>query len=105
VRTRPEACPPGYYVRVIAAAYHTFRVPPALEISARPDWPAFGMSGANIDGSKTEPWMQTHARDMFVATVPRRGGDAGNIRCPELATGRVVSAGVMERGRVDYFGR
>jgi hypothetical protein len=46
-----------------------------LSISARHDWPAFRMSGANMDGmdgSKTEPWMQTHAGDMFVATIPRQ---------------------------------
>jgi hypothetical protein len=63
----------GYYRhRRLSAAYPTFHVPPALEISARHDWPALGMSGTNANGRKTEPWMQTHAGDMFVATVPRQ---------------------------------
>ncbi|KAF7341211.1 hypothetical protein MVEN_01856500 [Mycena venus] len=63
----------GFYQhRRLSAAYPTHRVPPALEISARHDWPAFGMTGGNSDGSKRESWRQTHAGDMFVATVPRR---------------------------------
>ncbi|KAJ7893332.1 hypothetical protein B0H14DRAFT_2559745 [Mycena olivaceomarginata] len=63
----------GYYRhRHLSAAYPTFRVPPALEISARHDWPALGMSATNANGRNTEPWMQTHVGDMFVATVPRQ---------------------------------
>ncbi|KAJ7321869.1 hypothetical protein DFH08DRAFT_888805 [Mycena albidolilacea] len=63
----------GYYHhRRLSAAYPTLRVPPALEISPRHDWPAFGMTGGNSDGRKMESWRHTHAGDMFVATVPRR---------------------------------
>ncbi|KAF8187574.1 hypothetical protein K438DRAFT_1936473 [Mycena galopus ATCC 62051] len=61
-----------YYHRRLGAAYPTLRVPPALEISLRHDWPAFGMTGGNSDSRKMESWRQTHAGDMFVATVPRR---------------------------------
>ncbi|KAF8178361.1 hypothetical protein K438DRAFT_1769552 [Mycena galopus ATCC 62051] len=60
------------YHRRLGAAYPTLRVPPALEISLRHDWPTFGMTGGNSDSRKMESWRQTHAGDMFVATVPRR---------------------------------
>ncbi|KAJ7685879.1 hypothetical protein B0H17DRAFT_1073100 [Mycena rosella] len=57
-----------YYQHLrLRAAYPTLRVPPAMEISARRDTPAFGMSS-----STKELWMHTHAGDMWTATVPRR---------------------------------
>lgn len=65
-----------YHHRRLQSAYPTLRVPPSLEISARCDRPAFGMSNLNNNptGSKAagEPWMHTHAGDMWTATVPRR---------------------------------
>ncbi|KAJ7745803.1 hypothetical protein DFH07DRAFT_963160 [Mycena maculata] len=64
-----------YQHRRLQNAYPTLRVPPSLEISARRDRPAFGMSGLN-DASTTsgpgEPWMRTHAGDMWAVTVPQR---------------------------------
>ncbi|KAJ6592584.1 hypothetical protein B0H19DRAFT_1055290 [Mycena capillaripes] len=74
-----------YEHRRLQAVYPTLRVPPALEIFARNDRPAFGMSGLNdphtgnpSGGIKNEsdkggePWMRTHAGDMWAVTVPRR---------------------------------
>ncbi|KAJ7165432.1 hypothetical protein C8R43DRAFT_1232534 [Mycena crocata] len=68
-----------YEHRRLLAAYPTLRVPPALEISARRDKPAFGMSIQNDSGSTMksandtgEPWMRTHAGDLYAATIPKR---------------------------------
>ncbi|KAJ6579228.1 hypothetical protein DFH09DRAFT_339215 [Mycena vulgaris] len=64
-----------YEHRRLQASYPTLRVPPAFEISARRDKPAFGMSGLNggsTSGVKSETWMSTHAGDMWTATVQRR---------------------------------
>ncbi|KAJ6579225.1 hypothetical protein DFH09DRAFT_1276103 [Mycena vulgaris] len=63
-----------YEHRRLQSSYPTLRVPLYFEISARRDRPAFGMSGAN-DGGKSrpgEPWMNTHAGDLWTATIPRR---------------------------------
>ncbi|KAJ7476690.1 hypothetical protein FB451DRAFT_1243773 [Mycena latifolia] len=56
-----------YHHRRLLAAFPTLRVPPSMEISARADSPAFGMSGTG-----KEAWMRTHAGDMWTATIPRR---------------------------------
>ncbi|KAJ7663500.1 hypothetical protein B0H17DRAFT_309737 [Mycena rosella] len=55
-----------YHHRRLLASYPTLRVPRSMEISARRDIPAFGISGAN------KTWLRTHAGDMWAATVPRR---------------------------------
>ncbi|KAJ7633638.1 hypothetical protein DFH06DRAFT_1437642 [Mycena polygramma] len=62
----------------LQSKYPTLRVPPALEISARSDTPAFGMTGhndpslnPNTNGTG-EPWLRTNAGDMWAVTVPRR---------------------------------
>ncbi|KAJ7438004.1 hypothetical protein B0H11DRAFT_2105969 [Mycena galericulata] len=74
-----------YQHRRLQRAYPTLRVPPALEISARRDKPAFGMSTLDYNaapsttGSRSvhdpeienEHWMRTDAGDMWAATVPR----------------------------------
>ncbi|KAJ7114954.1 hypothetical protein C8R44DRAFT_881006 [Mycena epipterygia] len=57
-----------YEHRRLLALYPTLRIPPSLEISARRDKPAFGMTGSGAG----EAWMRTHAGDMWVATIPRR---------------------------------
>ncbi|KAJ6468491.1 hypothetical protein C8R47DRAFT_1325766 [Mycena vitilis] len=67
-----------YQHRHLQSKYPTLRVAPALEISARDDTPAFGMAGHNdpsfshITSGTGEPWLQTHAGDMWAVTVPRR---------------------------------
>ncbi|KAJ7662872.1 hypothetical protein B0H17DRAFT_1211860 [Mycena rosella] len=55
-----------YHHRRLLASYPTLRVPPSMEVSARRDTPAFGISGAN------ETWLSTHAGDMWAATVSRQ---------------------------------
>ncbi|KAJ7023845.1 hypothetical protein C8F04DRAFT_1133444 [Mycena alexandri] len=59
--------------RRLATTYPTLRVPPSLEISARRDKPAFGMSGVNDTPlAAKETWLHTPGGDMWTATVPRR---------------------------------
>ncbi|KAJ6450578.1 hypothetical protein C8R47DRAFT_1204677 [Mycena vitilis] len=55
--------------------YPTLRVPPALEISARTDNPAFGIAGhddPSLNQGPGKSWLRPHAGDMWAVTVPRR---------------------------------
>ncbi|KAJ7737087.1 hypothetical protein B0H16DRAFT_1891737, partial [Mycena metata] len=59
--------------RRLSTTYPTLRVPPTLEISARQDKPAFGMSSMNDTSlAANEAWLHTPGGNMWTATVPRR---------------------------------
>ncbi|KAK7038433.1 hypothetical protein R3P38DRAFT_3475407 [Favolaschia claudopus] len=64
----------GYYQhRRLFATYPSLPVPPAYEIAARKDRPAFGRNGFNSqDTTEKEQWILPHAGHMLAATVPQQ---------------------------------